>query len=109
MTTSDTKGKSRCESCGHLLRGRSGRQNRYLWAVCYKILSDETGHSTEEIHDFMKSMFLPRFFITIGGKEQEVRKSTTELSTVEFEEYLMRIRVFAGEMNCSIPLPNEAL
>ncbi len=100
--------KSRCPVCGKSQNGRSDRQNRYMWSVVYKIIADETGHSTEVIHDFMMSMFLPRSFITVGKAEQEVRKSTTELSTVEMEDYLMRIRVFAAQdLQCQIPLPNE--
>jgi len=66
---------------------RSNQQNKYLWAVPYKIISDETGYSADEVHAFLASKFL----IDRSGVIETVR-STTDLSTVEFEEYTENIR-----------------
>lgn len=42
------------------------------------------------------------------GEVVKLPMSTTELSTIEFEEYLDRIRIFADEfLNIIIDLPNE--
>lgn len=93
-------------------KNRSLNQNAYMWGVIYTMIASETGHSTEEVHEFMKCMFLPRHFIRLGKskKEQQVVKSTTTLSTTEMEEYLERVRAFAAqELNMTIPLPNESV
>lgn len=87
---------------------RSLRQNKFLWGVAYQLIADHTGMSCEDIHDWCKSEFLPRRFITLGGKEKEIRKSSADLDTREFGEFLERIRVWAGtDLGVVIPLPNE--
>src|SRR3990167_6512749 len=91
-------------------KGRSNNQNAYMWGVVLTMIAAETGHTTEEIHEFFKSMFLPRSFITIGKTTEQLVKSSTPLSTTDMEDYLERIRAFAAaELNMVIPLPNEAL
>lgn len=87
---------------------RSNNQNAYMWSVVYEMIADESGHTTEEVHEFCKGMFLPRKFIAIGGTEQELIKSTTTLSTSEMEDYLEKVREFAAtHLNLSIPMPNQ--
>jgi hypothetical protein len=91
-------------------KGRSLNQNAYMWGVVYTMIAAETGHTTEEVHEFMKGMFLPRSFITIGKKTEQLIKSTTTLSTLDMEEYLEHVRAFAAtELNMTIPLPHESL
>src|SRR3990167_8436259 len=63
------------------MKWRSLNQNAYMCGVVYTMIAAETGHTTEEIHEYMKAMFLPRHFIRIGNKEEQVVKSTTTLST----------------------------
>lgn len=87
---------------------RSGSQNRYYWGACLSLIADETGHTPEEVHDAVKELFLPRRFIQLGNNEVEVVKSTADLTTDEFEKYLMQLRAWAEtELNITIPLPNE--
>lgn len=46
--------------------------------------------------------------MTIDQLEIEYARSTTELSTIEFEKYLEDIRRWASmKLSCYIPLPNE--
>jgi hypothetical protein len=80
-----------------------------MWAIVYKYIADYTGHSTEEIHSACKQMFLPKDHLLMGKDvEVVIPKSTKNLSTVELEEYLMRVRVWAStELSLSIPLPNQ--
>ena len=100
--------KKKCPYCGRGGKPRSLKENSYLWGIVYSEIASETGHSSEDIHTAMKDMFLPKVFVTIGDNEYEVRKSTTDLTTSEMEDYLMRIRAFAAqELNLGIPLPNE--
>jgi hypothetical protein len=82
---------------------RSNAQNAYMWGVVYKILSEETGYTEEEVHQLMTEMFLS---YTKNGKK--FVKSTTKLKTVPMEDYLSKIRMWASmELNCYIPLPGE--
>lgn len=91
-----------CPCCRRPFKRSSG-QNRYLWGVLYKAIADETGHSAEEVHEFCKARFLPRAFVVIGGVEMETRKSTTELDTAEFSDYVSRVGALAGELGISLP------
>jgi len=84
-------------------KDRTLPQNRYLWAVCYKLISDHTGYTVDEIHDSMRAMFL----IDNLGKFPVVR-STTSLDTVAFTAYVESIRQFASEdLGIVIPDPEE--
>lgn len=88
---------------------RSKSQNNYWWGVCYPIMAEETGHTSEEIHEIMKAMFLPKKFVAVKGIEFEITKSTTKLSIGEGVEFTNKIRNFsAQELKAHIPTPCEA-
>ncbi|QDT46213.1 hypothetical protein Pan258_02300 [Symmachiella dynata] len=88
-------------------RDRSSQQNRYYWSVVLGTIAAETAHTPEEIHEWAKAWFLPRTFITMKGREYEVGKSTTSLSTEEFSRYVEQIKAWAGsELSISIPDPS---
>lgn len=83
---------------------RSLQQNNYYWGVVIQMISDETGHTAEEVHETLKYKFLTEVldnnFIKV--------KSTSELDTTEFENYLNNIKKFASVfLNLYIPEPNE--
>ncbi len=86
---------------------RSVPQNSYYWSVVVNILANELGYDMpDDIHYELRRMFL---------KESDIKgliksRSTTKLSTKEFEEYLEKIRRWAAtEQNIQIPLPNEII
>ena len=84
-------------------KDRTLPQNRWLWGVVYKLISDHTGYTVDEIHDSMRAMFL----IDNLGKFPVVR-STTSLDTVAFSAYVESIRQFASEdLGVVIPDPEE--
>ena len=87
-------------------KNRSNRQNKYLWAVCYKLIADHTGYTDEEIHEILKYKFLRKHF-TVGDEQYDVGGTTTKLTTVEFEEYTEKIRRWGATLSINIPLPNE--
>lgn len=97
---------------------RSLGQNAYYHAVvCGLILEGlkDAGYddieSTEEVHEVLKRRFLKKavYHRDTGEVLEEITKSTTKLTTVEFEEYLEKCRRFASEyLGMYIPLPNEA-
>ena len=94
------------------LKLRSVSENKYYWGVVLDILSDELGHTKTEMHEILKTKFL-RDIAYIKKKngehlKVETSKSTTDLKTNEFEDYLSKIRNFASaELGIWIPEPNE--
>ena len=81
---------------------RSNNQNRYYFGIVIKILGDELGYMPDEMHEALKWKFLRK-----GGKLETV-KSTSSLTTIEFEQYLELIRIWAlRDLEIAIPLPNE--
>jgi hypothetical protein len=87
---------------------RSLKQNAYYWGVVIPLVAREMGEiELEETHDFMRNKFL-RKGIDIKGKRYEITRGTSSLSTVEFEDYLEKCRVWANlALQLNIPLPNE--
>lgn len=83
---------------------RSLSQNRFYWGVVLTTIAESTGNSTEDLHLVLKDMFLPRKFITLGAKEVEVRKTTTDLTTDEFSKYLEAVAAWAAsELGITMP------
>jgi hypothetical protein len=84
-------------------KNRSIPQNNFYWGVCIKLLCEETGYSDDEMHDALKMLFLQD-----RNRQIPTLRSTASLTTVEFEEYLEKVRQWAAqELSCVIPLPNE--
>lgn len=82
---------------------RTRKENRYYWGVVIKLLCETTGYIDNEMHDALRMLFLRD-----TDKKIPTLRSTTALTTIEFEEYLEKIRQWAMEkLNCYIPLPNE--
>ena len=83
-------------------RSRSNQQHRYYWGVVVKILGDHFGYSDLEMHEALKYEFLR---IEKQGKPLTVR-STRDLTTIEFEDYVERIKLWSvEEYQCYIPAP----
>ena len=87
---------------------RSNNQNRYYWGVVISMITLHCGYTDNDcdsVHEEMKKMFLGT-----QGRLQ-IAKSSAENNTKEFEEYLSKIRTWAGTGGAGqplyIPLPNE--
>ena len=89
-------------------RSRSLPQNKYYWGVVILLISEATGFSRDEAHDSMRAKFLTD--MVEGRKTSLPRiKSTTELSTVEFCDYVAQIQQFAAEfLDLFIPDPENS-
>lgn len=86
---------------------RSLTQNAYLWGVVYRTIAEWSGHDDEEIHAAMKDMFIvPKPMILPNGVEIE-RRSTADLDSADFSEYVSKVKRFAAENGLYIPEPNE--
>lgn len=82
---------------------RSLNQNAYYWGVVLPVIGKNIGYTTNETHDALKDMFLT----DRTGRIPRV-KSTTTMSTSEFEEYVATVRTWAyAELNITVPLPNN--
>lgn len=82
---------------------RSVNQNSFYWGCVIPLLCETTGYGDEELHEALKIKFLMD-----NTRKLPTVKSTTSLSTVEFEQYLDNIRQWAAiDLNCVVPLPNE--
>ena len=88
-------------------RQRSLRQNSYYWGVVLKVIASETGHSVEELHEIYKRMFLPRQIIVYKDKEYPIPGSTRESDSLEFSEYIERVRAEAATLGIRIPSPDQ--
>ncbi len=90
-------------------KNRTENANRYLWGVVYKLIADELGYSTDEIHALLKGMFLKKA-VFIKQKRYDVIRSTANLTTDEFSEYIESCKRFASqELSVMIPDPNEVI
>ena len=99
---------------------RSDKQNKYYWGVIVKLVSQESGMSTDAVHEFLKHEHGLKHEVSLIGRKlnsviMAVPKSTTLYSTGEFEDYALRCRTWASEFFGSadkpfiIPLPNEVV
>lgn len=85
---------------------RSLNQNNYYWGEVIEMLSEYTGYTPNEMHDALRWKFLRKQTPT----GLDFPRSTSALTTSEFEDYLSQIRVWAAQdLNCPIPLPNEVI
>jgi hypothetical protein len=86
-------------------KSRSAQQNRYYHGVVCAIMGDELGYTGDEAHHALQIEHLGKADPKTGLIKV---KSTTELSTVEFEDYMATIREWAyRKYQINIPLPNE--
>lgn len=73
---------------------RSAQQNKYYWGVYLPLIADEKGympHEIEDLHALFKGKFLSNGIKKILGENVRSIKSSTELSKVEFCDFLVNI------------------
>ena len=97
-------------------KNRSTTQNRYYWGVVIREITirlRELGHqelSDETVHEMMKIKFNYEPLASEHGEILEIPRSTSGLTTVQFIEYMDRVRQWAaGFLSINIPDPNEKL
>lgn len=93
-------------------RKRTNPQNRFFHGPLLSIMSEAMGELTKkETKEILKSMFLKDYKIIETDKGEiavEYIKNTSDLSTVEFEEFNEKIRIWAASfLGCVVPYPNE--
>lgn len=87
---------------------RSINQNNYYYGVVIPIAADEMGVHPYEAHDILGREFLKYQITDSNGEVHELVRSTTDLTTVEAEEYYRQCREYiSANYEAYIPLPNE--
>lgn len=131
----DKFGKLQCESFRRELQGfkergvhvvltveefrekRSNQANRYYWGICVDLIArglkdagwEPRECSAEQVHELLKREFLTEDR-HINGVIVKRTKSTTELDTQQFGEYIEHCVRFAAEnLDVIIPPPGEQL
>lgn len=86
-------------------KSRTALQNRYMHGVVLEILGEHCGYHKDE----MRAALCHKFLSDIDAATGLMRiKGTSDLTTVGFEEFMARVRQWAGEeLGVFIPLPNE--
>lgn len=77
---------------------RTEQQNRYYWGVYLPAIAAETGNDVDDLHALFKGLFLSKGIAMVLGHKVRKAKSTTELSTGKFLEYIQRIEQLTGVM-----------
>lgn len=85
-------------------RKRSLKANSKLW-VSYKEgvsgLEEWTGHSTKEIHEFLKLEYCPEHEVVVCGVRRMIR-STAILTPEDFSAYLERCLAFFAQQGIEV-------
>jgi hypothetical protein len=98
-----------------LYANRSQQQNRYYWGVVVEMLSEYTGFTPDEMHEWLKMKFIPKKLAVCDGNgevdgEFVVGGSTRKMTPTQFEDYMRTIREWAAEkLDVVIPDPDGAV
>lgn len=100
---------------------RTQLQNRYLWGWIYASIESqleaggiviqcddgrEVPYTKEILHEIFKRKFLVIGVLEAKGKSLELYRSTTELKTIEFCEFVRKVEQFAHQFwKITIPQP----
>lgn len=89
-------------------KDRSKAQNRLYW-MWMTIISDHTGYIKEELHTTFRDKYLGyEIKKTVRNKEIKYLRSTTDLDTKEFTDYLNVIELFTNtEIEINLPHPED--
>lgn len=83
---------------------RTSPQSRYYFGVVLAVLGEHLGYEIDDLHHELK-----RKFLAVDPDAALVKvRSTADLSTAEFTEYIEQVRRFAAtDFQCYVPDPNE--
>lgn len=92
---------------------RSLAQNAYWWGVVVEMISEQTGYTPDEVHEFLKAKFIPKKLAFCDGNGEVVDEyvlggSTRKMNTLQFGEYMETVRRWAAEtLGLNIPDPES--
>ena len=93
---------------------RTNQQNKYWWSGVVPLVRQglkDAGYNevktNEDAHEVLKALFLKKHISNGDGVALEMSGSTTELSTIEFNELIANVQQWAAEfLNVIVPDPN---
>lgn len=91
---------------------RSLDQNAWYWGVILKLLSEHTGYTVDEMHEYCRERFNPKRLIVQNAvgeviDERRIGQTTTKLNKITFGEYCEQIREWAAaDLGVVIPDPD---
>lgn len=93
---------------------RSGNENRYYWGVVLPLIHSmiqEAGNTVtrEDVHEYLK-LYVGRLVKDIhdpDGEAKPVTRSSSDLTTKEWEDWMTNIRAWAAPFGVQVPFPNE--
>lgn len=95
------EGKEIEETIKKAVDRRTTQANKYLWGVCYAIISESTGYDPEQVHIEMKRRFASKRvpYQTQNGIQDEffITESTRKMDSVRFTKYVDDVKKFAAE------------
>jgi hypothetical protein len=116
LTMQQAEGKRIRVSLSEVKSRRSLSQNSYYWGVVIEHVRQmfaDAGQDIdkEEAHDFLKLHVggLKDVVTDPAGVKHSVPRSSTRLTTIDWEVYMTKIRAWAAEFGCQIPEPNEVI
>lgn len=93
---------------------RSDRQNRYYWPCFVQVFGDflrsqGDTYTDDDVHGMFKHKFLKKTAIdkSTGEVLGDYTRSTTDLTTSDFNEYLDNIAAWLGGFGIRLPEPGE--
>ena len=96
-------------TAGPKTRPNSRKQQKYYFAVVVKMIAYEIGEGIDRTEEILDDMFWSEE-VDVRGQTARIRvsKKTGNMSTVEFEERVQRVRDWALDfLNLIIPLPDS--
>lgn len=90
-------------------RVRSVAQNALYWAWI-TIIADEVGYlDKDDVHEELAERFLPAIsYLGLDGSARTRRPSTSDLSVMDFADYLGKVEAFAGsDLGITLPHPED--
>ena len=91
---------------------RSIDSNSLYWKWV-DIISKDTGYTKDELHDMLRSKFLPIIEreVKLKGNVQQLREltSTAKLNSKEFSEYMTEIEMLAISLDIRLCYPEELI
>ncbi len=97
-------------------KNRSNEQNRFYYGVILPLIVSmfrDAGNtvSKDDVHEFLKLHVgkLVKDIHDPDGESLPISRSSADLTTKEWEDWLTNIRVWAAHFGVQVPLPNEIM
>ena len=91
---------------------RSENQNAWYFGCILPLLSEHTGYTVDELHEYCKSRFNAKTVTIVDANgeikdESRIGQTTTKLNKLTFGDYCERIREWAAsDLGVTIPDPD---